>query len=154
MAKNNDDKGISLAKGPVGIVGIVLLALGILGFIFAGRDFAIDFPDGTQNGEAFLGFEANGWTNLLMVVSGALLLFGAPLHWVAKSLSLIVGLVLGAVSVISLVDSDDALGIFAANGPTKLLLGAAAAVLIVLSLLPRVGGGRKDDDREGARVRR
>jgi hypothetical protein len=30
MATNNDSKGISLAKGPVLIVGIALLAFGIL----------------------------------------------------------------------------------------------------------------------------
>jgi hypothetical protein len=147
MAKNKD-KGVSLAKGPVAITGIILLAAGILGFVFAGNSFSASPVDGTAQGDTFLGFEANGWTNLLLIGAGALLLFGSPLHWAAKSLSLIVGLVLGAASVIALADGDDVFGIFAANGPTKLLLGAAAALLIVLALLPRVGGGkkRKDDD--------
>ena len=67
------------------------------------------------------------------------------MHWGAKSLSLIVGLVLGAASVIALVDGDDVFGIFAANGLTKLVWGIAAAVLLVLALLPRVGGGKKQD---------
>lgn len=151
MASNDkNDKGVSLAKGPVGITGIILLTAGILGFIFAGDDArmfgGISAPDGTVNGGTFLGFEANGWTNLLLLAGGALLLFASPLHWAAKSLSLIVGLVLGAASVIALVDKDDVFGIFAANGPTKLLLGAAAALLIVLALLPRVGGGKKKQD--------
>jgi len=151
MAKHSSkDKGVSLAKGPVGITGIILLALGVLGFILGGDEArmfgGISIPDGTIEGGTFLGFEANGWTNLLLLGAGALLLFGAPLHWAAKSLSLIVGLVLGAASVIALLDGDDVLGILAANGPTKLLLGAAAGLLIVLSLLPRVGGGKKDRD--------
>jgi hypothetical protein len=145
MAKNKD-KGVSLAKGPVAITGIILLAAGILGFVFAGNSFSASPVDGTAQGDTFLGFEANGWTNLLLIGAGALLLFGSPMHWAAKSLSLIVGLVLGAASVIALVDGDDVFGIFAANGPTKLLLGAAAALLIVLALLPRVGKKKKKDD--------
>lgn len=149
-SSKNKDKGVSLAKGPVAITGIVLIAAGVLGFILAGdaarRFGGISIPDGTISGGTFLGFEANGWTNLLLVAAGALLLFGSPLHWAAKSLSLIVGLVLGAASVIGLVDGDDVFGIFAVNGPTTLLLGAAAALLIILALLPRVGGGKKKDD--------
>jgi len=158
MASNkNDSKGVSLAKGPVGVTGIILLAAGVLGFVFAGNSFTADPLNGTATGETFLGFEGNGWTNLLLIGAGALLLFASPLHWAAKSLSLIIGLVLGAASVIALVDGDDVFGIVAANGPTKLLLGAAAALLIILALLPRVGGGKKkkknDDHIEPRRER-
>jgi Domain of unknown function (DUF4383) len=146
MAKQNRDKGISLAKGPVGIVGIILLAYGVLALIFGGNGFTTDPVDGTVQGTKWLGFEGNGWSNLLTAVAGALLLFGSPTHWGAKGLSLIVGLVLGAASVIALFDGDDVFGIFAANGLTKLAWGIAAAVLIVLALLPRVGKGKKDHD--------
>ena len=145
MARSSNDKGVSLAKGPVGLVGVALLALGILGLIFGGNGFTANPIDGTAQGTKWLGIEANGWSNLLFAGAGALLLLGSPLHWGAKSLALIVGLVLGAASVISLVDGDDVFGIFAANGLTKLLWGIAAAVLLALALLPRVGGGRKDD---------
>jgi hypothetical protein len=147
MARTNG-KGISLAKGPVAIVGVALLAYGISGLIFGGHGFAQHAISGTQTGRTWLGIEANGWSNLLFAGSGALLLFGSPLHWGAKSLSLIVGLVLGAASVIALVDGDDVFGIFAANGPTKLVWGIAAAVLLVLALLPRVGGDKHTDDRD------
>lgn len=146
MARQKREKGISLAKGPVGIVGGVLLVYGVLALIFGGNGFTAHPVDGTVQGTKWLGFEGNGWSNLLTAGAGALLLFGSPTHWGAKSLSLIVGLALGAASVISLVDGDDVFGIFAANGPTKLAWGIAAAVLIVLALLPRVGGGRTDDD--------
>ena len=54
-------------------------------------------------------------------------------------MSLIVGLALGVASVIALYDKQDVFGIFAANGLTKLVWGAAAMLLILLSLLPRVG---------------
>ena len=130
----------------MGIVGIVLLAYGVLALIFGSNGFTTDPVDGTVQGTKWLGFEGNGWSNLLTAVAGALLLFGSPTHWGAKGLSLIVGLVLGAASVIAMVDGDDVFGIFAANGLTELAWGVSAAVLIVLALLPRVGGGRRDDD--------
>jgi hypothetical protein len=40
MAKDANTKGASLAKGPVAIVGIALLAYGITGLIFGGNGFA------------------------------------------------------------------------------------------------------------------
>ena len=52
-----------------------------------------------------------------------------------------------------MVDGDDEFGIFAANGLTQLAWGVAAAVLIVVSLLPRAGGGRRTGDRRLERDR-
>lgn len=148
MTQKNEKKGVSLAKGPVLIVGLALLIFGVLALIFGGHGFEMDPISGTENGKKFLGLEGNGWTNLLFIGAGALLIFGSPLHWGAKSLSLIVGLALVAASLIALVDGDDVLGIFAANGLTMLVWGIAAAVLLVLALLPRVGGRTDDDDDE------
>ncbi len=143
--------GVSLAKGPVAIIGLLLLVFGVLAFILGGHSFKADPISGTVNGEKFLGLEVNAWSSLLFVAAGLLLLFGSPLHWAAKSMSLIVGLVLGAASVIALYDEQDVFGIFAANGLTKLVWGAAATLLIVLSLLPRVGGKKRQADDDGAR---
>lgn len=152
MATRNDNEGTSLAKGPVAVVGVALLAFGLLGVIFGGNGFTAHPVSGTVQGTKWLGLEANGWSNILFAGAGALLLFGSPLHWGAKSLSLIVGLALGAASVISLVDGDDVFGIFAANGLTKLIWGIAAAVLLVLALLPRVGGDKRPEaDRDEQR---
>ena len=136
------EAGMSLAKGPAGLIGLLLLAYGILALIFGSADFEASPIEGDVVGETFLGIAGNGWTNLLFAVGGALLLVGAPLHWGAKSMSLIVGLVLGAASVIALAYDDDVLGIFAANGPTTLAWGVAAAILLVLALLPRTRGKR------------
>jgi len=154
MASNKPSKGVSLAKGPVLVVGLALLIYGVLALIFGGHGFEMDPVSGTETGKKFLGLEGNGWTNLLFIGAGALLVFGSPIHWGAKSLSLIVGLVLGAASVIALVDGDDVFGIFAANGLTKLVWGIAAAVLLVLALLPRVGGNKQDDDGQDRSTRR
>jgi len=142
-----------LAKGPVAIVGLLLLAYGVLALIFGDANFEAAPIDGDVQGEPFLGILGNGWTNLLFAAAGALLLLGAPLHWGAKGLSLIVGLVLGAASTIALWYGDDVFGIFAADGPTTLAWGAPAAILLVLALLPRIRGrGRKQVTQERRQV--
>jgi hypothetical protein len=141
--KSGHRDGVSLAKGPVGLLGLAMIAWGVIHFLMGGNSFTASPPSGTVNGDTFLGLEGNGWTNLLWVAAGLLLAFGAPLHWAAKSMALIVGLVLGAASVISMVDGDDVFGIFAANGLTQLAWGAAAVALLLLALLPKVGRKRK-----------
>ena len=142
MAKTKKTGGISLAKGPVALIGALLLAYGVTAFIMGGHSFALHFPSGTVNGTTWLGLEVNAWSSLLFIAAGLLLLISAPAHWAAKTMSLIVGLALLAAAVIALYDKQDVLGIFAANGPTRLVWGIAGLLLVVLSLLPRVR--RKD----------
>jgi hypothetical protein len=153
-------RGVSLAKGPVAIIGIASLALGVLGFIFANQSFTFDAPSGTVQGSTFLGIEGNGWTWALFAAAGLLLLLGSPIHWGAKSMAFIVGVVMVVGALISLSDGNDILGIFATNGWTTLVMGAGGIALIVLSMMPRVGrrrGGapratreeRMDDERSG-----
>ena len=140
MTTRHRTKGTSLAKGPIGLIGVALLAYGITALIFGSHGFAQHAPTGAVHGKTWLGLEVNGWTSLLFVAAGLLLLFGAPMHWGAKSMSLIVGISLVALCLIALANGHGALGIFATNGLTELAWGAAGALLIVLSLLPRVGG--------------
>ena len=140
MASRQKTNGTSLAKGPVGVIGLALLVYGITALIFGGHSFAHHVPNGTVHGKTWLGLEVNGWSGLLFVAAGLLLLVAAPLHWSAKGMSLIVGLTLATVAVIALVNGHGALGIFAANHLTELVWGAVAALLVVLSYLPRVGG--------------
>jgi hypothetical protein len=141
-------RGVSLAKGPVALIGLASLALGVLGFIFASTDFTTAAPDGTVNGGTFIGIEGNGWTWAAFAAGGLLLLLGAPIHWGAKSMAFMVGIVYGVGALIALSDGTDILGIFATNNWTKLVLGAAGVALILLSTLPRVGRrDRVDDDR-------
>ena len=140
MANGLRTKGTSLAKGPVGLIGLALLAYGITALIFGGHGFAQHAPNGAVHGKSWLGLEVNGWSGLLFLTAGLLLLVAAPLHRGAKGMSLIVGLALGAAALIALANGHGTLGIFAANRLTELVWGAAAALLIVLSQLPRVGG--------------
>ena len=119
MAQRNDGKGISLAKGPVLIIGLAMLAFGILALISGATGFTAKPLDGIVSGTKFLGLEVNGWSSLLFIAGGALLVFGSPLHWGAKSMSIIVGAALIAASILAFVNEDSALGIFAANGLTS-----------------------------------
>src|SRR3954452_15105396 len=92
-------KGVSLAKGPAALVGLAMLAYGVLAFIFGASSFSANPLHGTVNGDHFLGLEANGWTAALFAAGGALVLFGSPLHWGAKTMSIIVGAVMGAAAL-------------------------------------------------------
>src|ERR1700749_801337 len=125
MTTRHKTKGTSLAKGPIGLIGLVLLAYGISALIFGGHGFTQHAPTGAVHGKTWLGLEGNGWTGLLFVAPGLLVLFGAPMHGGAKSMSLIVGISLVALCVIVLANGHGALGIFAANGLTELVWGAA-----------------------------
>lgn len=140
MARGDTYRGTSLAKGPITIAGMILMAYGITGLIFGGHFFTANPINGTVNGPTWLGLEGNGWTNILWLVAGALLLVAAPLHWGAKTMSLLVGIGLAAACVIAVIDGSDVFGVFAANNWTKLAFGVAAVVLWILALLPRVGG--------------
>jgi hypothetical protein len=133
------EHGPSLAKGPALIAGSILVAFGLLGLL-KNNDFpafSSAFPDGTAQGTSFLGFEVNGWTDFFCITAGALLLFGAAQHHLAKLMSLLVGLALAACAVLAVIDGQDVLGLAAANFWTKLGWAIAGGVLILNSLMPR-----------------
>jgi hypothetical protein len=147
-------RGVSLAKGPVGIIGLILLAGGILGLLFGSTDFTTNAPDGDVTGSTFLGIEGNGWTWAGIGASGLILLLSAPMHWSAKTMALIVGIVMIAACVIAIVDGNDVFGVAAANRATMVVFGAAGVALLVVAMLPRVGRRRDvvaDDDTAGTR---
>ena len=136
--------GWSLVKGPVAIIGVLGIAFGVAGLIFGGHSFTTaSIPHGTITGKHWLGIALNGWTNLLFIGAGALLLLGSTMHWGAKTSAFIVAGVLGAAAVIALIRGNGVFGIFAANHRTEIVWGVAAVVLVLLSMLPRVGGGRR-----------
>jgi hypothetical protein len=131
-------KGVSLAKGPVAMIGIVLLAGGILGLLMGSTDFTTAAPDGDVSGGTFLGIEGNGWTWVGLGAAGLILLLSATRHWGAKTVALLVGLALGAGCVAAVVDGSDVLGVFATNTATvAVLAGAAGALLTIALLVPR-----------------
>lgn len=136
------DSGTGLARGPAYIIGSILAAFGLIMLVSGGDDpvnFATGgFPDAEIASGEFLGFEWNGWTAWITITAGALLLFGAAQHALAKGFSLVIGLALGACALIGFVDGD-VLGLAAANWATELGWGIAAVLLVLNVLAPRVG---------------
>ena len=153
----NRTKGVSLAKGPVGIIGAILLAGGILGLLFGSTDFTTHAPNGDVTGGTWLGIEGNGWTWVLFGGTGLVLLLSATMHWSAKSMALLGGLVMTVACVLAIVDGNDVLGIFAANRWTMVAFGAAAVALLLVAMLPRVNRRREtvvEDDTAATTTRR
>lgn len=133
------EHGPSLAKGPALIAGAILVAFGLLGLLENNDfpSFSASFPDGDVQGTTFLGIEVNGWTCFFSITAGALLMFGAAQHHLAKLMSLIVGLALAACAVIAIIDGD-VLGLAAANFWTKLGFAIAGGTMLLNALMPRV----------------
>ncbi len=134
------EKGLSLARGPALILGTILTAAGLY-LLYRAHTFPpfSNFPNGDapKDGDFLFGlFGANGWTGMLTAAGGGLLLFGAAQHLLAKTMSLIVGVALGAAAVIALI-SGNVLGMAAANGWTELAWGACAVILLFNTLVPR-----------------
>jgi Domain of unknown function (DUF4383) len=135
------EKGFSLARGPALILGTILLAAGLY-FIYKQHTFPkfSQFPSGhahVRSKVLFGIFGANGWTGMLTAICGGLLLFGAAQHLLAKTMSLIVGIVLAAAAIIGVSSSGNVLGLAGANGWTELAWGIAAAILLFNTLIPR-----------------
>ena len=141
-------KGVSLAKGPVGILGIVGILYGLSALIFASHGFALHIPHGAVHGKKWIGLELNGWSELLFIAAGLALLLSAPLHWGAKSMSLLVGGVMLAAAIIAIIRGNGVFGIFAADHLTELIWAAGGVLLLILALLPRVGAREGDQPPE------
>ena len=134
-------KGMSLSRGPALILGTVLLIAGLF-FLYRVHNFTplSRFPSGdaATGHRAFFGiFGLNGWSGELTAAAGALLLFGAAQHLLAKTASLISGIVLAVVAIIALFNHNSALGLFHTNIWTIILWGVSAALLLINVLIPR-----------------
>lgn len=132
------EHGTSLAKALPMIIGSILIAYGLSGLLKNSvfPNAGANFPNGSPQGSSWLGIEVNGWTNFFNIAAGGLLLFGLAQHHLAKTMSLLVGLALGACAIIALV-SDNVLGLAAANRWTELGWGVAAGLLLLNVLAPR-----------------
>jgi hypothetical protein len=119
------------------LAGLSLLLAGIGGFIADAT-----FDSGTDlQGDTFLGFEVNGWHNLVHLASGLVLLAASPKRASARAVAIGFGLVYGIVTIIGLIDGNDVLGILPVNPADNILH-------IALSLLGLIAGfmSRGSDD--------
>jgi hypothetical protein len=111
--------------------GAALLLAGIAGFFV---DSGFDTGNGID-GDKLLGFEVNGWHNIVHLLSGLLLLAAAPKRASAKTIAIAFGVVYGAVAIIGLIDGEDFLGLLPINPADNVLHIALAAAGIVAGLV-------------------
>jgi hypothetical protein len=126
------------------VAGLALLLAGAFGFI---SDSTFDVG-GALRGHGFLGFEVNGWHNVVHVLSGLLLLASFRRRSLAKAVALGFGVVYGAVAIVGLVDGSDVVGLIPVNVADNVLHIALSALGIATGLVSR---GSRDRDRAGGR---
>jgi len=126
------------------LAGISLLLAGIFGFIAdatfdtaGGSDPEGGNVGGVLQGDSFLGFEVNGWHNIVHILSGLLLLAAFRRRGPAKSVALAFGVVYGLVAIIGLIDGNDVLGFIPVNPADNILHIALSALGILTGLMSR-----------------
>lgn len=134
-------RGVSLAKGPIALIGLLGIIYGVSALVVRAHGFALHFPSGHVHGPFWLHLMVNGWTALLFIAAGLALLFSAAAHVTAKTMAMLVGVVMIVLAIIGYMQKHGTLGIFASNHWTELVWAAGGVVLLVLALMPRVGGG-------------
>src|SRR3954451_9784710 len=88
----------SPAQAFCGLVGLVLVLAGILGFF---GDSSFGGPD--QRG-TFLGLDVNGWHNIVHIAPGLLLLVGAPNATAARICCVAFGAAYALVALLGWID--------------------------------------------------
>ena len=123
-------RGRTSAQWICALGGIALVAAGLLGFI---ADSSFDTGSDVQGGDLIV-FEVNGWHNLVHILSGLLLLAGAPRRASAKAVCLVFGLTYAAVTVWGLVDGNSVLGLLPVNGADNVLHIALTALALLAGI--------------------
>jgi hypothetical protein len=139
------------------LAGATLLLVGLLGFI-ADASFDVSGStdgesrgnaDGQLQGDGFLGFEVNGWHNLVHIASGLLLLSAFRRNRTARTIALVFGVLYGIVTLIGLIDGNDVLGFIPVNPADNILHLVLSATAILAAL-----ASRRADDVDHGRVHR
>jgi hypothetical protein len=139
-AAGRDRQGMTPAQWYCLLAGASLLLAGILGFISDAT-----FDTGTKiQGDGFLGFEVNGWHNLVHILSGLVLLSAFSRRGAAKTVALAFGLVYGLVAIIGLIDGNDVLGLIPINPADNILHLALSAVGVLAALVSPTDEHRGD----------
>ena len=144
VTTRRDRGGLTPAQLYCLLAGLALLLAGVFGFI---ADATFDTGKGEESGlqgDSFLGFEVNGWHNLVHIASGVLLLAAFKRRAAAKTVALTFGIVYGAVAIIGLIDGNDVFGLIPVNAADNILHIALSLVGILAAL---ASPGDRDDMR-------
>ena len=147
------EPGRSLAQWFCLAAGIGLLLGGILGMTADNNfDTSASDPDRVLQGDGFLGFEVNGWHNLVHILSGLFLLFGFFRHGLAKTVAIVFGVVYAVLLVLGLVNGNDILGFVPVNPADNGLHGVLALLGLGAGLLSTRPKASRDHDASRRRV--
>jgi hypothetical protein len=136
-------------------IGLTLLLVGLFGFIAdstfdtaaSGVDSEGGNADGSLQGDSFLGFEVNGWHNIVHLLSGLVLLASYRKRGSAKTVALAFGVIYLIVAAIGLIDGNDVLGFIPINAADNVLHLVLGALGVVSGLVSKA---TYDDHRDGA----
>jgi hypothetical protein len=143
------DRGRTPAQWYCTLAGLALLLAGIAGFFV---DSGFD-TGGNIDGDSLIGFEVNGFHNLVHIASGLLLLAASPKRASAKIVALVFGLTSAAVALIGLIDGETVFGLLPVNPADNVLHIALSAVGILAAIASdaddrgRAGSGGSDRER-------
>jgi hypothetical protein len=138
-----DDAGRTPAQWYCLLVGAALLLAGVAGFV---ADASFDTGTGLQ-GDLFLGFEVNGWHNVVHVLSGAVLLAASPRRPTARAVAAAFALTYGVVTIIGIADGEDVLGLIPVNPADNVLHVAISLVGLLAAIASPKGVLITDPDR-------
>jgi hypothetical protein len=146
VTRDDSRRGLTPAQLYCLVIGLTLLLVGLLGFIAdatfdtsATADPEGGNTDGSLQGDSFLGFEVNGWHNVVHVLSGLVLLAAFRRRAPARTVAIAFGLVYGLVSIIGLIDGNDVLGFIPVNPADNVLHIALSALGLVTGLMSPAG---------------
>jgi len=141
-SRATDRRGRTLAQWFCLLGGLALVLAGVLGFLAdATFDTAASVGtdqggngDGQLQGDSFLGFEVNGWHNVVHLLTGLLLLSGFRRRGPAKTVAIVFGVAYAVVTLIGLIDGNDVLGILPVNPADNILHIALTALALFTGL--------------------
>ena len=130
--------GRSLAQTFCLAVGIVLILVGIIGFLIGGNGTSFAVGESVQ-GDQLIVFEVNGWHNIVHILSGVFLVAMASRPSTAVTGALIFGAVYVVVTIWGFIAVDNVLFIAPINLPDNLLHLALAILGLAVGLSARSG---------------
>lgn len=147
MARTDDDIRLNktLAQWLCLVAGALLALAGLLGFAASGS-----FSTGPVRTGDLIVFGVNGWSNLLHLGTGLVLLAAANTRPTAKTVALVFGVIYVFMALWGAIDGEAVFGVFGVDGATNLahlVLGAlgigAAAVSPTTKGQQRARRGRR-----------
>ncbi len=115
------------------LLGVVLLALGVLALILGSMNFGVA---DRINAEEFLIWRVSGWETILYIATGALGLVMASRVDAARTYSLVAGIAYAAFAVWGFIDGNDVFGLLAVDTTDNIFHAAIGGLGLVAASLP------------------